>query len=262
MASMALKYSNNIKTTSVECNKHLMHVMQLGVIVSSLNDELTPSDPDHKFVRASNAPHCCCTENQPGARIFRHRLLNDVRNITLTAKEELCIQGVRGGAPNFWRAGREGTRYPGCHGRHVDNCLELISCADSITFQGHAQAVSAICVSDDWLFSASSDKTIRVWSLTSCQCVRVLDLHHTDKIQCLAVAPGRFDLQLFAGAENIKSYNVTLKVLTSGKRMTSCHTLQHHKGPVACMVTHHHIPSDEKDLFQKGWRLYTGSVDR
>ena len=262
MVCIALKHSNNLQKTSEECKWHLMHVMAIPEIVSALDDELTGSDPDHKYLRSSNAPRCCCTENQPGARIFRHRLLNDLRNLTLTSKEELKIAGVRGDAPNIFRSGREGTRYPGPYGRDVDNCLELISCADAITLKGHLQAVTAICVYDDWLFSAASDKTIRVWSLTSCQCIRVLDLHHTDTINCIAVCPGRFDMQLYSGAENIKSFDVTQKVLASDKRARCCHTLEHHRGAIICMVTDMYMPKDEQDIHPKGWRLYTGSVDR
>ena len=262
MACTALKYSNNIKKTSEECKRLISDVMRLPEVVASVDDELSGSDPDHKHLRQSDAPRCCCTENQPGARIFRHRMLSHIRNLYLTGKEELQIPGERGGAPNAYRKGREGTVYPGPTGRAVDNCLELISCADAVTLRGHFQPVTAICIVGEFLFSSSCDKTIRVWSLTSCQCLRVLDLHHKENINCLAASPGRFDMQLFSGAENIKSYNVTQKVLASEKRTPCVHTLEHHKGAVTCMVTSLYVPPDERDLAQKGWRLYTGSVDR
>ena len=262
MACIAIKYSQNLKKTSEDCKQHLMNVMQLHEIVAACDDELLPSDPDRKILRNSHALSCVCTENQPGARIFRHRLLHDVRNLCLTAKEELEIIGVRGGAPNMRRAGRPGTKYPGPDGRDVDNSLELISCADAITLHGHAKPVTAVAIHGDWLFSASCDKTIRVWSLTSCQFIRVIDLYHKENINCLAVSPGRWDMQLFSGAENIKSYNIMQKNLESDKRVECVHTLAHHKGAIICMTTAFYIPQEEGEKLGKGWRLYSGSVDR
>jgi hypothetical protein len=262
MACTAFKYSDNIKKTSEDCKKLISDVMRLPDVVAAVDDELLGSDPDHKHLRSSDAPHCCCTENQPGARIIRHRMLSHVRNLYLAAKEELQIAGERGNAPNVYRKAREGTVYPGPNGRAVDNSLELISCASDVTLRGHFSSVTALCIVGEFLFSSSHDKTIRVWSLTTHQCLRVLDLHHADDINCLAASPGRFDMQLFSGAENIKSYNVTQKVLSGEKRTPCIHTLGHHKGAVTCMVTSLYIPPDEQNRAEKGWRLYTGSVDR
>ena len=262
MACIAFKYSHNLEKTSAECKALLLQAMQLPDVVTSVADELTGSDPDHKYLRTSDAAQCCCTENQPGARIFRHRLLSDIRNLTLSCKEELNVLDLRGGAPNVHRIGREGTQYPGPNGRDVDNCLELISCADPITLKGHFQAINAVCVSGDWIFSACDDKTVRVWCLTTCKCIRVLDLHHLESIRCLTVCPGRFDMQLFSGAENIKSYNIMDSVLQSDKRIPCVHTLAHHNGAITCMVTDYYTPKFDFESSPAGWRLYSGSVDR
>jgi F-box/WD-40 domain protein 7 len=90
--------------------------------------------------------------------------------------------------------------------------------------QGHDEIVWAVEVSDRRLFSASADKTIRVWDITSRRCEQVLE-DHTRPVLSLAVAGRR----LFSG-----SYDFTIKVwdLDSLERVK---TLEGHKDAVRAL---------------------------
>jgi WD40 repeat protein len=68
--------------------------------------------------------------------------------------------------------------------------------------QGHDEIVWAVEVSGHRLFSASADKTIRVWDIESRRCERVLE-DHTRPVLSLACADGK----LFSG-----SYDYSIKV--------------------------------------------------
>ena len=70
--------------------------------------------------------------------------------------------------------------------------------------QGHDEIVWAVEVSGHRLFSASADKTIRVWDIESRRCERVLE-DHSRPVLSLACADGK----LFSG-----SYDYTIKVQT------------------------------------------------
>lgn len=71
--------------------------------------------------------------------------------------------------------------------------------------QGHDEIVWAVEVAGQRLFSASADKTIRVWDLDSRRCECVLE-DHSRPVLSLACADGK----LFSG-----SYDYTIKVLRS-----------------------------------------------
>lgn len=68
--------------------------------------------------------------------------------------------------------------------------------------QGHDEIVWAVEVAGHRLFSASADKTIRVWDIESRRCERVLE-DHTRPVLSLACADGK----LFSG-----SYDYSIKV--------------------------------------------------
>jgi F-box and WD-40 domain protein 7 len=68
--------------------------------------------------------------------------------------------------------------------------------------QGHDEIVWAVEVAGSRLFSASADKTIRVWDIESRRCETVLE-DHARPVLSLAVAGDK----LFSG-----SYDYTLKV--------------------------------------------------
>jgi len=68
--------------------------------------------------------------------------------------------------------------------------------------QGHDEIVWAVEVAGHRLFSASADKTIRVWDIESRRCERVLE-DHSRPVLSLACADGK----LFSG-----SYDYSIKV--------------------------------------------------
>ncbi|KAJ1492977.1 hypothetical protein T484DRAFT_1769416 [Baffinella frigidus] len=57
----------------------------------------------------------------------------------------------------------------GEEGRDVDSALELVSCATPIPLQGHTSPINDVVTWGDLLFSASDDKTVRIWDLASDQ---------------------------------------------------------------------------------------------
>ncbi|KAK3280071.1 hypothetical protein CYMTET_12078 [Cymbomonas tetramitiformis] len=144
--------------------------------------------------------------------------------------------------------------------------------------QGHEEIVWATEVSGRRLFSASADKTIRVWDIDLLRCVQVLEAHtrpvlslavtvrqlfsgsydctirvwdleslsrvavlegHTDAVRALAVAGGR----LFSG-----SYDNTVRVWDL-ETLQCVRTLDVHTGPVRTLVTARN-------------RIFSGSYDR
>lgn len=74
-----------------------------------------------------------------------------------------------------------------------------VSCCD---LQGHEEIVWAVEVCGSRLFSASADKTIRVWDIDSRRCEYVLE-DHTRPVLSLAISGSR----LYSG-----SYDFTIKV--------------------------------------------------
>lgn len=81
------------------------------------------------------------------------------------------------------------------------------ACADPnpapvCALQGHEEIVWAVEVSGSRLFSASADKTIRVWDIDSRRCEHVLE-DHTRPVLSLAISGNR----LYSG-----SYDFTIKV--------------------------------------------------
>lgn len=77
--------------------------------------------------------------------------------------------------------------------------------------QGHDEIVWAVEVAGHRLFSASADKTIRVWDIESRRCERVLE-DHSRPVLSLACSDGK----LFSG-----SYDYTIKVLAAASTLCS-----------------------------------------
>ena len=75
--------------------------------------------------------------------------------------------------------------------------------------QGHDEIVWAVEVAGHRLFSASADKTIRVWDIESRRCERVLE-DHSRPVLSLACSDGK----LFSG-----SYDYTIKVLAAASML-------------------------------------------
>ena len=77
--------------------------------------------------------------------------------------------------------------------------------------QGHDEIVWAVEVAGHRLFSASADKTIRVWDIDSRRCERVLE-DHSRPVLSLACSDGK----LFSG-----SYDYTIKVFAAASTLCS-----------------------------------------
>lgn len=80
---------------------------------------------------------------------------------------------------------------------HCSRCSTAL-----VAEQGHEEIVWAVEVCGRRLFSASADKTIRVWDIGSRRCEQVME-DHTRPVLSLSVANGK----LFSG-----SYDYTIKV--------------------------------------------------
>ena len=100
--------------------------------------------------------------------------------------------------------------------------------------QGHDEIVWAVEVSGRQLFSASADKTIRVWDIESRRCERVLE-DHSRPVLSLATSNG----MLFSG-----SYDYTIKVgyIYDATVMLQeiCILLQRHAGMQSGLLRRHH----------------------
>lgn len=90
-------------------------------------------------------------------------------------------------------ANEYGVRSMCCHDCHQHSFCEM---------QGHDEIVWAVEVSGNRLFSASADKTIRVWDIETRRCIQVLE-DHARPVLSLAVS-GSY---LFSG-----SYDYSIKV--------------------------------------------------
>ena len=263
MAATALRQPDEPRAVARACVGFLERVLGEPALCAAVNDELIHSDPDLQALRAAPPAACVCPDNQPGSREMRHRMLADVRAMLQTAAEELTFggDGADGSLPRLQRAGRPGTVFPGEGGREVDSALELLPCAAPIALRGHTSPVNALAAWCDLLFSASDDKTVRVWDLASDTCVSVLDLHFLGAVTCLAIGPGHHDVQLYTGSDRCRVFNVSPKVIESGARIECVHTLEHHAAAITSIaVAEWHPPPDSED--PRGWRLYTGSADR
>lgn len=75
--------------------------------------------------------------------------------------------------------------------------------------QGHEEIVWAVEVHGHRLFSASADKTIRVWDIDSRRCEHVLE-DHTRPVLSLAISSSR----LYSG-----SYDFTIKASGSASQL-------------------------------------------
>eukprot|EP00210_Caulerpa_lentillifera_P002053 g1968.t1 len=103
--------------------------------------------------------------------------------------------------------------------------------------QGHEEIVWAVEAYENWLFSASADRTIRVWDIESRRCARVLE-DHSRPVLSLAIANNK----LFSG-----SYDFTIKVW-SLETLTKIKTLTGHTDAVRALAV-------------AGKLLFSGSYD-
>lgn len=62
--------------------------------------------------------------------------------------------------------------------------VQTLKCAK--TLEGHEDNVRVLSVGDNFMFSGSWDKTIRVWDLGTLECIKTLE-GHTEAVLALAV---------------------------------------------------------------------------
>ena len=79
------------------------------------------------------------------------------------------------------------------------------------TLSGHTHWIKALHTTENYLFSASYDKTIRVWSLHTLEEITVL-YGHTGYIQTLCTATVNDEMLLFSGSfdKTVKIWNINL----------------------------------------------------
>ena len=261
MACTCLIHETDRAKASKLCLDYLEKLVESPELQRSLDEEIRPSDPDHKELRSTVPTECACPRNFPGSQGIRHRELEDMRSTLQAAEEELEIMPR---PPSLRESGRDGTTFPGPDGRPVDSTLELLSCVTPLCLEGHFSAVNALAMSRDWLFTASNDQTIRVWDMTTYALVAVLDLHHRGAIRGLAVGGGHYGVHLYSCSmdHTVKSFDISDEAMLSGRTIRCVHTCRHHKGPVQCITTHFWDPPDTSDERPKGWRLYSAGDDR
>lgn len=90
-----------------------------------------------------------------------------------------------------------------------------------LCLEGHHSGVNALAISRDWLFTASTDQTIRVWDITTYALVAILDLHHTAAVLGLAVGGGHYGTHLYSCSEDgtVKSFNISDEAMKSGETL-------------------------------------------
>ncbi|MCI0695865.1 NB-ARC domain-containing protein [candidate division KSB1 bacterium] len=124
------------------------------------------------------------------------------------------------------------------------------------TLEGHSKYVNAVAITPDgkYAVSASSDKTLKVWDLTSGQTLRTLE-GHSDEVNSVAITPnGEYAVSA--------SKDKTLKVwdLTSGQVLRTL--VGHISAVYAVAITPDgkYAVSASKDKTLKVWDLASGQV--
>jgi hypothetical protein len=124
----------------------------------------------------------------------------------MNARGNIIISGSDDKAIRFWDM-ETGACIKALHTHNSVNCLhmfaDVVFCGGEEGFvfvidsesggelarlQGHSQSVNGMTVWDegDALVTASADCTVRIWSLTNHECLRVLR-HHAFSVNCLAI---------------------------------------------------------------------------
>jgi len=122
------------------------------------------------------------------------------------------------------------------------------SAPEHTVLEGHEEIVWAVETTNSLVFTASADKTVRVWDIPSRRCVHVLE-EHTRPVLSLAVSTRH--KRLFSG-----SYDCTVRVwdITTFRRMK---VLSGHTDAVRALVIHE-VSKSDKNMRD---RLFTGSYD-
>jgi len=122
------------------------------------------------------------------------------------------------------------------------------SAPEHTVLEGHEEIVWAVETTNSLVFTASADKTVRVWDIPSRRCVHVLE-EHTRPVLSLAVSTKH--KRLFSG-----SYDCTVRVwdITTFRRMK---VLSGHTDAVRALVIYE-VSKNDKSMRD---RLFTGSYD-
>ena len=149
---------------------------------------------------------------------------------------------------------------PTIRNRSVDFC-EMLSTSCERTFRGHYQTVTSLGQHENLLFSSSMDKTVRVWDMTTGECIRVIDLYFDEVVSCLAVGSGRYSLQLFTGSNYLHTFQIAEEMLHSNSTIPCLQKFNRHQGYITCLVHRRINPNIRHELAHGLVRLYTASSD-
>uniref|UniRef100_A0A7S4V1J5 C2 domain-containing protein n=1 Tax=Guillardia theta TaxID=55529 RepID=A0A7S4V1J5_GUITH len=150
---------------------------------------------------------------------------------------------------------------PTIRNRQVDFC-EMLSTSCERTLWGHYQTVTSLGQHENLLFSSSMDKTVRVWDMTTGECIRVIDLYFDEVVSCLAVGSGRYSLQLFTGSNYLHTFQIAEEMLQSNSTIPCLQKFNRHQGNITCLVHRRINPNIRHELAHGLVRLYTASSDR
>ena len=136
--------------------------------------------------------------------------------------------------------------------------------AESVGFNakrltGHTDYVSCFAVDNknNYLFSGSDDRTIKIWNLKTGKCEKTLH-GHTGKVSCLAI--DKVNNLLFSG-----SMDRTIKVWNFKKNGECEKTLEGHTANIDCLAVdnvNHRLFSGSADTTIKVWNLETGAYQQ
>ncbi|KAK2571765.1 E3 ubiquitin-protein ligase TRAF7 [Acropora cervicornis] len=115
------------------------------------------------------------------------------------------------------------------------------------TFVGHQGPVWTLCTNGDWLFSGSSDKTIKVWdTLTTYKCVKTLEGHSG-----IVLALCTHDKKLYSGSADC---TINVWCLEALEQLDS---IRGHENPVCTLVTKRNMLFSGSLKKIKVWNLQT-----
>lgn len=124
---------------------------------------------------------------------------------------------------------------------------------DALFLEGHTDAVYCLQFDAKKIISGSRDRSIKIWDLTSKECINTL-IGHTGSVLCLQYN----DQHIISGSSDatIRIWNV--------KTGECCSVLHGHAQPVLDIQFYgrDHIVSCSKDMTLRVWNLHTGTVLR
>ncbi len=131
---------------------------------------------------------------------------------------------------------------------HVVRVWDLTTGECLHVLQGHTQWVRAVAVADGRAVSGSEDKTVRVWDLATGECLHVLQGHSAD-VRAIAVAEGR----VVSGSND---QTVRVWDLATGECL---HVLEGHSANVmAVAIAEGRVVSGSEDKTVRVWDLESG----